>query len=337
MRILGKVTVFPVPPEPIARLSELAYNLWWSWTPAAQALYRDIDPDLWQAVNHNPVLFLRRVRQQPLDAAAGDMDYLERYEEVMDAFDAYMDPPARGTWYERAYPGQSDHLLAYFSAEFGLHESLPIYSGGLGILSGDHCKTASDLGLPFVGMGFIYPQGYFRQRIDRDGRQQALYEKLDFGEAPVLPALGPDGKQVAVAVDLPGRTVHARLWRIQVGRVPVYLMDTDVEQNAPADRELSARLYGGDQQMRISQEVMLGIGGVRALRALGLHPDVLAPERGPCGVPATRTAARAGAGVGAAHRGRPVGCALRCPLHHAHSRGGGQRCLRVRSHGSVFR
>ena len=167
-----------------------------------------------------------------------------------------------------------DQVIAYFSAEFGLHESLPIYSGGLGVLSGDHCKTASDLDLPFVGVGFIYPQGYFRQRIDPEGKQQAIYEKLDFGEIAATPALGADGIQVIIDVDLPGRKVYAKVWRVQVGRVPIYLMDTDVPANAPEDRELSARLYGGDQQMRISQEIVLGIGGVRALRALGIKPAV---------------------------------------------------------------
>lgn len=274
MRILGRVTVFPVPPEPIARLSELAYNLWWSWNPQAQDLYRNIDAALWEEVNHNPVLFLRKAHQQDLDRVAENPDYLEQYQEVCDAFDAYMDPPARSTWYERTYPGMGNQIIAYFSAEFGLHESLPIYSGGLGILSGDHCKTASDLGLPFVGVGFIYPQGYFQQKIDQEGRQQAIYEKLDFGEVAATPALGADGKQVIVDVDLPGRKVYAKLWRVQVGRIPVYLLDTDVPANAPEDRELSARLYGGDHQMRISQEIVLGIGGVRALRALGIQPAV---------------------------------------------------------------
>jgi starch phosphorylase len=192
----------------------------------------------------------------------------------MAAFDAYLHAPPEATWFGRTFPGKDAHLIAYFSAEFGLHESLPIYSGGLGILSGDHCKTASDLGLPFVGVGFLYPQGYFQQHIDANGRQQAIYEKLDFSVVPAVPALGPDEQQVLISVELPGRTVYAKVWRVQVGRIPIYLMDTDVEQNAPGDRELSARLYGGDQQIRISQEIVLGIGGVRALRALGLRPTV---------------------------------------------------------------
>ncbi len=178
------------------------------------------------------------------------------------------------TWYKRTYPDRMDDVIAYFSAEFGLHEALPIYSGGLGILSGDHCKAASDLGLPFIGVGFLYPQGYFTQRINSEGVQQAVYEKIDFTEMPVTEALDPHGKPVLINVDLPGRTVYAKVWRIQVGRIPIFLMDTDVERNAPQDRELSARLYGGDREMRISQEFVLGIGGVRAVRALGYHPAV---------------------------------------------------------------
>ena len=187
-------------------------------------------------------------------------------------------------------------VIAYFSAEFGLHEALPIYSGGLGVLSGDHCKAASDLDLPFIGVGFLYPQGYFIQRIDADGMQHAIYEKVDFAEVPATPALGPDGKEVLINVDLPGRTVYAKIWKIQVGRIPIYLMDTDVERNAPQDRELSARLYGGDREMRISQEIVLGIGGVRAVRALGYQPCSLAHERRPQRFPGPGTGARKGAG-----------------------------------------
>jgi glycogen phosphorylase len=274
VKILGQLEVRSLLAPGIVRLEELAYNLWWSWNPAASALYRQIDPALWDGANHNPVRFLHDVSQPRLDAAAADPAFLADYARVTAAFDAYMNTPAEATWFGRTYPGSDPQLIAYFSAEFGLHESLPIYSGGLGILAGDHCKTASDLGLPFVGVGFLYPQGYFQQHVDANGRQEAIYEKLDFSVVPAHPALGPDGQHVLVSVDLPGRKVHAKVWRIQVGRIPIYLMDTDVAQNAPGDRELSARLYGGDQQIRISQEIVLGIGGVRALRALGLRPTV---------------------------------------------------------------
>ena len=271
MKSLGTLSVVAHLPRSIERLSELAYNLWWSWNPVAQALYRDIDADLWDAVNHNPVKFLRRVSQDKVARAAADRAYLTRYTGVMDAFDTYMRPVR--VWYQAPNPDMNVRTIAYFSAEFGLHESLPIYSGGLGILAGDHCKQASDLGLPFVGVGFLYPQGYFRQQIDANGRQEAIYEKLDFSEVPAKPALNGNGRELTISVDLPGRTIYAKVWRFQVGRIPIFLMDTDVERNAPADRELSARLYGGDVQMRISQELVLGIGGVRALRALGYQPD----------------------------------------------------------------
>jgi starch phosphorylase len=272
MKVLGRMTVFPIMPSRISRLYELAYNLWWSWRPEARALYRNLDSDVWDHVGHNPVRFLSEVPPKRLEEAAQRDDYLKAYDSVLRDFDYYMHPSPEDTWFTRTYPELTHRVIAYFSAEFGLHESLPIYSGGLGILSGDHCKEASDLGLPFVGVGFLYPQGYFRQHITRDGVQEAFYDKLHFSEAPAIPATDPDGAEVMISVDLPGRRIHAKVWKVQIGRVPLYLMDTDVEPNAPPDRELSARLYAGDREMRISQEIVLGIGGVRALRALGISP-----------------------------------------------------------------
>lgn len=272
MKAYGRITVFPVMPARINRLYELAYNLWWSWHPEARALYGSLDPDLWEQVGHNPVHFLSDVQPQKLEEAAENLEYLHQYDSVMSDFDHYMHPRLDETWFSLNYPQLVDKTIAYFSAEFGLHESLPIYSGGLGILSGDHCKEASDLGIPFVGVGFLYPQGYFHQRITRNGIQEAQYDKLHFSEAPAIPATGPDGNEVMISVDLPGRRLYAKVWKLMVGRVPLYLMDTDVAPNAPADRELSARLYGGDREIRISQEIVLGIGGVRALRALGISP-----------------------------------------------------------------
>jgi starch phosphorylase len=272
VKVFGRMTVFPIMPSRISRLYELAYNLWWSWHPEARALYRKLDPDLWERIGHNPVHFLSELNPQLLEQAANDKVYLEHYDSVLEDFDRYMHPRTEETWFSRTYPEFADRTIAYFSAEFGLHESLPIYSGGLGILSGDHCKEASDLGLPFVGVGFLYPQGYFRQAVTREGVQEAFYDKLHFSEAPAIPAVGPDGNEVMISVDLPGRRIHAKVWKLQVGRITLYLMDTDVAPNAPNDRELSARLYGGDREMRISQEIVLGIGGVRALRALGISP-----------------------------------------------------------------
>ncbi len=259
-------------------MNELAYNLWWAWSPAAQAMFESIDPTLWDESNHNPVKLLRAVSPQRLQELANDEGYLATFHGVIEAFDAYMNPES--TWYSRNYSERADEVIAYFSAEFGLHEALPIYSGGLGILSGDHCKSASDLGLPFVGVGFLYPQGYFRQLISEDGNQEAIYVKLEFAEAPAEPALESNGNEVMISVQLPGRDIYAKVWRIQVGRVPLFLMDTDVSLNAPEDRELAARLYGGNQEMRVAQEVVLGIGGVRALRSLGIQPTVFHMNEG---------------------------------------------------------
>jgi starch phosphorylase len=273
VKVYGRITVFPIMPARINRLYELAYNLWWSWHPEAQALYSSLDTDLWENVSHNPVRFLSEIEPEKLESAATNEEYLAHYDTIIQDFDHYIHPRADETWFSTTYPELVGKTIAYFSAEFGLHESLPIYSGGLGILSGDHCKEASDLGLPFVGMGFLYPQGYFHQRVTREGTQEAFYDKLHFSEAPAHAALGPDGNEVVISVDLPGRRIYAKVWKVQVGRVTLYLMDTDIPPNAPADRELSARLYGGDREIRISQEIVLGIGGVRALRALGIYPD----------------------------------------------------------------
>jgi starch phosphorylase len=270
VKILGRLAVFPTIPPRIARLHELAYNLWWTWNVEAQDLYAAIDPRLWALSEHSAVHVLAEADPDRLAQLAEDREFLARYDAVLAAFDAYMHP--RDTWFSRTYPEAKDKTIAYFSAEFGLHESLPIYSGGLGILSGDHCKEASDLGLPLVAVGFLYPQGYFRQRITREGHQEALYDKLNFSQLPATAATDASGHEIMVSVDLAGRTVYAKVWRLQVGRIPLYLMDTDVAPNAPADRSLSARLYGGDHEMRIAQEIMLGIGGVRALRALNADP-----------------------------------------------------------------
>jgi len=205
VKVYGRITVFPIMPIRIHRLYELAFNLWWSWHPEARALYRTLDPDIWEQVEHNPVRFLSEVRPQLLAKAAQNSEYVHQYDSVLHDFDHYIHPRPEDTWFSRISPEHVNDTIAYFSTEFGLHESLPIYSGGLGILSGDHCKEASDLGLPLVGVGFRYPQGYFTQRITREGVQEVLYGKLHFSEAPTVPALGPDGNEVIIGVDLPGR------------------------------------------------------------------------------------------------------------------------------------
>ena len=273
MNILGTLSVFPHIPERIHRLHELAYNLWWSWNPDAQDLYAVLDLPLWDNLAHNPVKFLREVSQENLNRAASDASYTALYDQVMAAFDAYMHPAS--TWFDRTYPELKNTTIAYFSAEFGLHEALPIYSGGLGVLSGDHCKAASDLGLPFIGIGFLYSGGYFTQRITGDGRQEASYNKIKFDEVPTMAARNSNGDEVIVKVDLPDHSVFAKIWKVQVGRIPLFLMDTDIAQNGDAkDRQLTERLYGGDTDTRIAQEIILGIGGVRAVRAMGYSPAV---------------------------------------------------------------
>ncbi len=259
-------------PRRIQRLGELAYNLWWTWNPDVQRLYKRIDSVLWEKTTHNPIQFLRSVERAKLNAVTHDSYYLDFYDRAMMAFDQYL--AREDTWYQRNHRDENGQSIAYFSSEFGLHETLPIYAGGLGVLSGDHLKEASDLGLPLVAMGFLYTKGYFTQKITEDGWQEAQYVRLRFEELPVLPLMIDNDQPLTVAVELAGRKVLARIWMIQVGRVPLYLLDTDVAGNSPEDRELTSRLYSSDMDLRISQEIILGIGGVRALRKLGHHPAV---------------------------------------------------------------
>lgn len=270
LNLLGRISVFPAIPDRLARLSELAHNLWWCWNHEAQDLFASLDPALWERIYHNPVKLLCCIDQERLEALARDKGFLSRFDSVLEHFDTYMNPAS--TWFADTHADLEGTAIAYFSAEFGLHEALPIYSGGLGILSGDHCKSASDLGIPLVGIGLLYNQGYFRQRINAEGVQEAAYERLHFAELPIEPARTPKGDPAIVGVELPGRTVWAKIWEVRVGRVKIFLLDTDIEQNVPADRGFSSKLYGGDHEMRIAQEVILGIGGVRALRVLGLKP-----------------------------------------------------------------
>jgi len=259
-------------PRRLNRLGQLAYNLWWTWTPEAQRLFLRIDPILWEKTYHNPIRFLQQVNRIRLKAMTNDRYFLDHYDRVLRLFDEYLHP--RETWFSRAHSERRGQAVAYFSSEFGLHETLPIYAGGLGVLSGDHIKGASDIGLPMVSVGFLYTQGYFTQHISEDGWQEARYQRLKFEEMPVLPLMDERGQLLTISVELPGRNVLARLWEIRVGRVPLYLLDSDVDGNSPSDRELTSRLYISDLDLRISQEIILGIGGVRALRLLGYNPDV---------------------------------------------------------------
>ena len=259
-------------PKPIARLSEVAYNLWWSWQPDAWRLFRWIDNVLWEQVTHNPVKFLQQVHRAKLNAAVQSTEYMALYSQITTAFDRYME--SDDTWMKRTHPDRVEQPIAYFSTEFGLHESLAMYAGGLGVLSGDHLKEASDLGLPLIGVGFLYREGYFRQRITEDGWQEAINEELNLNELAILPEVDENGSPVMVQVELAGRSVSVRVWRVQVGRVPLFLIDTHVDTNDPSDQHLAARLYYSDLERRLQQEIILGIGGVRVLRVLGYNPAV---------------------------------------------------------------
>ena len=261
-------------PDSLDRLPELAHNLLWTWRPGSQKLFADLDVHLWEATEHNPVRLLRETAN--LKAASKDAAFVEAYQRAIRDLDSYL--AGRDTWMDRLYPKFG--TIAYFSAEFGLHESLPIYSGGLGVLAGDHVKSASDLGVPLIGVGILYSQGYFRQRLDESGRQQEAYEPLEPENRPILPARDTEGREIRVSISFPGRELHLKVWEAKVGRVSLLLLDADVPENSDEDRGITARLYGGDSRTRISQEMVLGVGGVRALRAAGHSPAVFHMNEG---------------------------------------------------------
>lgn len=264
-------TLAPLP-ERLSRLAELAIDLWWSWNPEARSVFRRLDYTLWRATAHNPVRMLWLTPRSKVEAAASDPEFIRLYGRAIEAL--YAARMGRNTWWTRRFPTLNSQTVAYFSAEFALHQSLPIYAGGLGVLAGDHCKEAGDLGVPLIGVGFMYPQGYFHQHVSAEGWQEESYERLNWADAPIEMAQTADGKPCVTAVPLGDRSVLVAVWRVRMGRVQLYLLDTDLEENAPWDRELSARLYGGDRETRVQQEIILGIGGVRALKALGADPSV---------------------------------------------------------------
>ena len=273
---MSKGTPFPLQVHPrlpprLKRLDELVNNLWYSWDRPTRALFGLLHAGLWNAVGHNPKAFLQRVDEKRLLEAAEDPVFLGSFNKVLSAYETYHNEPLRRDGAEWLRGGD---LVAYFCAEFGFHESFPIYSGGLGILAGDHCKSASDMRLPFVGVGLLYRQGYFSQRIDAEGNQHATYEDSEFASMPIEPVYAADGTEVRVDVELPGRTVLAKAWRARIGHVVLYLLDTDIDPNGPNERNITHRLYGGDRTTRIEQEIVLGVGGVRLLAMLGLKPTV---------------------------------------------------------------
>jgi glycogen phosphorylase len=272
--------VFPNVPEPLKPLLEIAQNFWWVWHPDAVELFRRLDRDLWHDVYHNPVKLLGMIDQKKLVNIATDEGYLAHLDRVYAALKAHLGEIG---WFGKTNP-QKDAKpplqVAYFSAEFGIHESLPIYSGGLGILAGDHLKSASEICLPLVGMGLLYRNGYFQQYLLADGWQQEQYPELDFYNLAIEPLKYNDGSPVHVRVDLPDNAVFCKVWKANVGRIPLYLLDTNLQENSPADRDITSKLYGGGTELRIKQEIVLGIGGVRALDALGIAPTVFHMNEG---------------------------------------------------------
>lgn len=269
--------VIPSLPPVLEPLREMTFNLWWTWEPSARRLFRHLDPDLWNRTNHNPVRMLQLSRQARLEEVSQDKAFLRELKEVYDAFKNYL---ARSDTYGKTGAGAAiKKPVAYFSAEFGFHESIPNYSGGLGILAGDHCKSASDLDLNFVAIGLLYRHGYFKQEIDKDGAQQAVSLNQNFHHLPIR-EVQRDGHNLLISVRVLDRDVFAKVWQLQVGRVSLYLLDTDTPENNAEDRLITAELYGGDLEMRMRQEIVLGIGGVKALSTLGVDAEVFHMNEG---------------------------------------------------------
>ncbi len=271
---VATINVVPNLPAPLLRLRELAYNMRWAWDQETIALFRRLDPDLWRATEHNPVWMLGLIDQERLKGAAEDPAFLAHLNRVCDAFDTYM--RGENTWFKKQYNDlEAQPTIAYFSMEFGLAEALQNYSGGLGVLSGDHLKSASDLGLPLIAVGLLYQEGYFHQYLNADGYQQESYPINDYANLPVVLQRDADGNPLKISVPMPGRELYAVIWKVQVGRIPLFLLDTNIDDNERLeDRNLTDRLYGGDRRTRIRQEILSGIGGIRALEKLGMRPTV---------------------------------------------------------------
>ncbi len=272
MYIFNKIVVKPQLPKSINRLDEIANNLWWSWNSEFLRLLKRMDRDLWDIVEKNPVKFLKRVTQEKLEKAANDSDFVKEYEKVLKNYEDYM--YSKDTWFNKNYPDNKNDLIAYYSAEYGLDETIPIYSGGLGILSGDHLKSASDLGIPLVGIGLLYKQGYFNQKIESYGIQRCEYNGLELEDMPIFPVKDSENNDLLINVKFNGKVVYLKVWKINVGRITLYLLDSDIDNNIPEDREITLKLYGGDQDMRIRQEIVLGMAGTKLLKELGIKPTI---------------------------------------------------------------
>ena len=272
MYVFNKITVNPQLPKKIERLSEIANNLWWSWNTEFLKLFKTIDIDLWEQCGKNPVRFLKSVDQEKLEKIAEDPEFLKEYNKNVENFEDYMD--SKNTWFRKNFPENKSDEIAYFSAEYGLDEILPIYSGGLGILSGDHLKSASDLGIPLIAIGLLYKNGYFYQKINRIGAQETEYRSIDINNLPIVPVKDHDGQDLMISVKMSKKKLYLKVWKIQVGRVTLYLLDSEIPENLEEYRNITSALYGGDQEMRIQQEIVLGMGGVMLLKALGINPTV---------------------------------------------------------------
>jgi len=271
MRVIESFNVSASIPENLEYLREIAYNLWWYWNVQTVKLFYRLDPDLWEEKYHNPVSVLGSIPQSQLEFLSSDEGVQAHLERVKNSYNNYL---SESTWHSKNFAAEKDQKIAYFSLEYGLSESIPIYSGGLGILAGDHLKSASDLGLPFVGVGLLYQEGYFTQYLNNDGWQQELYPNNDFFNMPVLPVIDKSGEELIIELEFPGKPVYSKVWKIVVGRVPLYLLDTNISQNTVKNRKITSALYGGDEEMRLKQEMLLGIGGLRALNAMDIWPVV---------------------------------------------------------------
>ena len=273
MYVFNRITVNPQLPKRINKLSEIANNLWWSWNTEFLKIFKEIDIDLWETVEKNPVKFLKLVSQEKLEKAAQNNSLLKEYDKIVNDFENYIN--SKNTWFSKNYPANQNDLIAYFSAEYGLDQILPIYSGGLGILSGDHLKSASDLGLPFVAVGLLHKNGYFNQKINGYGDQETEYKNIDLYNLPILPVKKSNGEELRVGVKMPKGDLYLKVWQINVGRIKLYLLDSDIEENTIEEyKKITLKLYGGDQEMRIQQEIVLGMAGVRLLKLLELNPTV---------------------------------------------------------------
>ena len=272
MYIFNRITVVPQLPKELKKLTEIANNLWWSWNSEFLKIFKMMDPDLWDTIDKNPVKFLKLVAQDKIEKATKNEEILKLYEKVVNNYESYL--YSKDTWFAKKYPNNKKDLIAYFSAEYGLDEILPIYSGGLGILSGDHLKSASDLGIPLVAVGLLYKNGYFNQKINSLGIQESEYNNIDLYNLPINPVKTADDKDMILTIPLLGNKLHLKIWKIQVGRVSLYLMDSDIPENIEEFRNITLKLYGGDKEMRIRQEIVLGMAGVELLKQLGIEPTV---------------------------------------------------------------